>query len=476
MAENISGHSTRLLLFIKRNPSLALFFLLVATIGFSYQPLLYFGLAQGTNLKLSIAHIILVAFAISSIPSIIRRREILLHSKITWLFLTFCLISSVAILWSDNTLRGVFVSAFSWALFGMFIAVQAISEDIQKNGKPILRWFYVGVTIAIAFAWWQLAAEAIGISQKYTLLPTPYLSTLFGYARPTSFLLEPQFLGNFLLIPLFLSLDTLVKKNRGIVAPALLFTFSLATIITTLSRGAYMGVAIGLLIFVIVHWRKYWRRLCLISILSALIATSSFGLLGLAAQANTRDNIDGQEAIYKSINHASLGTITLPHTQKNDEQSTPADSTEAVQTTQRGTDTHSGYVQESTDSRLTMSQEALNLWRESPLSILFGIGMGSFGATLHDKNPTHSISSIVNNQFIKILTELGLVGFAVFILLLFTPLWHAYRKRYWILIVVSISLYTQWLFFSGSFNVPHLWLFIAITTMVATTNLKPIKT
>jgi hypothetical protein len=109
-----------------------------------------------------------------------------------------------------------------------------------------------------------------------------------------------------------------------------------------------------------------------------------------------------------------------------------------------------------------MTKEALAIWSANIQTILFGVGTGGFGAALHDKNPAYTSQSIVNNQYIEVLTELGVVGLLAFISLLLFPMYRLFRLHQWALLAILGALYSQWLFFSGNINVPHLWVILAV--------------
>jgi hypothetical protein len=109
-----------------------------------------------------------------------------------------------------------------------------------------------------------------------------------------------------------------------------------------------------------------------------------------------------------------------------------------------------------------MTKEALAIWATNIQTILFGVGTGGFGAALHDKSPVYASQSIVNNQYIEVLTEMGLVGLLAFTSLLLFPMYKLFKLRQWALLAILGALYSQWLFFSGNINVPHLWVVLAV--------------
>ena len=213
--------------------------------------------------------------------------------------------------------------------------------------------------------------------------------------------------------------------------------------------------------------------------MSLLALIISIGVMASAAHINTRDDLGARSAIIRSVNHVSMGFIdlttilstTTSPTESTPEVIPPGPSVINITETPAG---NPGYVAESTASRLSMIKEALRLWSQTPLTILFGIGIGSFGFTLHDQAPEFSISSIVNNQYIEVLTETGILGLILFLFILGYPVLLLVRKRQWLPVAIIAALSIQWLFFSGYPNVIHIWIVLALVyTYASTATLKP---
>lgn len=460
------------LLFVKNNLTLVTLFLLVVVIGASYRPIVDFGLIQGTNLKLSLAYGAIVLFGTLSIMTILKNYKILLTNFFALMFFSYCLFSTLSIFWSTNTPRAVLMSGLLFVLFWLFISVYTNASLIVKYKKSLTVALYVSASAIAFFSWWQVFGEAFGVSQVYTLLPDPYLSNVFGYARPTGLMLEPQFLGSYLLIPLFISAFNIIYKSNKILSPHLfVFILSLSTIIATLSRGAYIAVVVGFLLLIIITLRSGKNRQRLIRLMLFIIPVLAFSLGGvvLAAEINTRDETNGEQSFVKTVNHASLGVlnIELPDNEEADSSSAKTipklNSSENVKEKDVVATIPAGYVKESTDSRVLMRSEALKLWSQNPISVLFGVGIGGFGKKIHEQNSQeYSINSIVNNQYVEVLTETGLVGFILFICVLGGALYLSIHYKAWPLVILLGAFYAQWFFFSGNINIPHLWLILSV--------------
>ncbi|MBT4039775.1 MAG: O-antigen ligase family protein [Rhodospirillales bacterium] len=91
---------------------------------------------------------------------------------------------------------------------------------------------------------------------------------------------------------------------------------------------------------------------------------------------------------------------------------------------------HSAYLlhspmvsNKSLDHRLTNIQSAISLWRDSPIT---GIGIGGFLA--NSSRLTLNNPSTLHNSALWVLTEMGLVGLALFSGFFLYVTWHLYRR------------------------------------------------
>lgn len=446
------------------------FSILIASLIFSYQPATSFGTLSGFNLKISVTELAVVLFVCASFGIVYRYREAVFKPLGVKLFLGLCSLSTISVLWSANKPRGLFVTGFLWLLLLLFIAIQAwkVKTFITRSLFVTIVWY--STLAACAFAWWQVIGDALGVPPNLTLLPVNYQSILFGFARPTGFALEPQFLGSLLLGPIIAAAYLELRKSSSpIVRVTLIIAF--ATLIATLSRGALVGLAIGLIaLFVFVRSSFITFTKTISFMLAGLVLSVS--LLAFSAQINTRDTINGYTALTRAINQISLGAITLssddqepirpaPTTASNSPQQQTSNNTPVAQPVTTSPP-FTGYVEESTSSRLLMAKEAIGLWQKDIGTVVFGIGAGGFGAQLHRANALYSVGSIVNNQYIEVLVELGAVGLCLFLSLLLFPLWRLFVTKQWLGLSVLVAYYAQWFFFSGNTNIIHVWLAIAL--------------
>ena len=437
---------------------------LVAVLSFSYHPLVSFGSVYGTHLDGSLLYVIVALAAIGSAPIVWKQRNTLKKSKSLLWLIGFTLFSLLSVAWSANPVRGVITAAFS-SLLVLLVCTVAINLPLMRHHQQsIYRLVIAGSTVSVLWALWQVYGDAFGVDSAFTLLTPAYESTVFGAARPTGFALEPQFFASFLLIPFFWLSVRLVSDNLKN-APLHYFGITaLSTILVlSLSRGALFAAALGLILLLVLHHPSLKRWLYLGATVFGGVVVAGV-ITFSAATINQRDSISGYTSLAKSLNHLSLGIISLPPEHRDVKVGTPK-----VTTPPKAT---SGYVTASTDSRLSMSAQAILLWTENPQHFLFGIGNGSFGTTLHAKDNRYPTNSIVNNYYLELVVETGLIGLSLFVAFFVGLLYKLFKARNTLLIVIITSLLVQACFFSGNANIIHLWIIFGLALGVSLSQTK----
>lgn len=447
--------------FVRHLPSSSLFALFPLLI-FSYLPVISLGMAFGVHLDISLLYAALVLVFLVNILVFWKQRSILL-SSLAWkcgaAFLGFIWISC---LYSSNPFRAVVTASFFTLVFGIFSAILIHLPTLLKQKSTIMRLVSYSFVLTILLALWQIIADALYVSPTLSLLPAMYSGDIFGVARPTAFALEPQFLGSLLLAPfIYTAYRCITRTSRSDV---FLFAAVAVILLLTLSRGALVGGAIGLILLLILVRPaiKSAVRLLLTGVAAVVVTLAVIAIIGSVRQ----DSTSGYAATNKVINQLSLGTISLPNEKIDTKNVTIEPSAPPA------TPSQSGYVESSTDSRLSMSAEALQLWNSSPSTLLFGVGIGGFGASLHAKDSAAPESSIVNNFYLELLAETGVVGTILFLCFLGALLYAGTKSKQYILVSLLAAFLLHWCFFSGISNVTHIWVILGL---LAASTVHPLK-
>jgi hypothetical protein len=315
----------------------------------------------------------------------------------------------------------------------------------------------------------QLILVTLGV------LPTSALcsgcsSGVFGFPRVNLTAAEPQFLANSLLTALFVALAFFRK-----VQPRWLSILSLAltsvTISITFSRGAYLAIGIALGAYLLVLATK--RNLGAIKQLTEPIAIITIGfmtgwglLVGSASILYTETPNITYNTTVSALNHLSLGVINIPEI--HEPASVTSDPTPV--TTQPGPVENfdpKGFVEASSGDRLSAASTAIAAWNDTPLTILFGIGMGNLGAYAQQNIMQDLPRDLtVYIFYILVLCELGLVGLALLVSALALPIiwsfgrtpkpWHA------LAFMLTLAFATQFWFFGSYINIMYIPLWTGI--------------
>lgn len=356
-------------------------------------PLERFGSIEIAGLTLRASQVFggitLIAFCGAMLLS---RRIRLRHHPGTLPIILFLLISLLSLTQAENVSRGMLV-----LLFVTFtIAVHFLLPNlVTSRGRltQLIRFLFLTTAVVTLFGLFQFFGDVIGLPTSITGLRDLYTSEVFGFPRVQSTFLEPLYFANFLLIPIGLLLAYLFSSQRPLRALFLFPLLGLAVlnVILTLSRGGYAGLFVTVFVVALFSLRK--------------ILTPSrvfFGVLLILVVGYAFVQIfafTGQQDIF-------LGRFFQQAT---------------------GIFTGASFF----DREATFRQ-AYELFRAHPW---LGVGIGNFGPAI----ATHPLQQpeggwlIVNNEFLEILVETGILGFLFFLaflaVLFFRSLTRILRAR-----------------------------------------------
>lgn len=446
----------------------------------SYYPLITLGQVSGMNLDISLLYV-LILIVVSANSILVAKSFHTLRSSHFWIFfVAYVAYSAISIFWSPNHYRAVITAGFIVLLFLLSTVIGLQLRTISKHRLVIERLCLLSFLMTIGWALWQIIADSLHIPPEFTGLPAMYNGDVFGIARPVAFALEPQFFGSLLLIPLLWSVWNIFFPSKKQLTTLVYYGVTMLSIIfmlLTLSRGAIIASIVGASLLVLFSRPSKILGIKMIGVVfvSSIVALCVFFLIG----SFRKDTISGTETVSRAINQLSFGTLTLNFSNKitpsNYEAATPQDQEKPNPVVKDEPPVDQGYVASSTTSRLTMSQEALRIWRQSFRTMLFGVGVGGFGATLHHQNIQYPVGSIVGNYYIEMLVETGIIGFFLFMLSIGVLIASLYREKNWVLLSIMAACLTQWYFFSGNANVTHIWIVIGCGFGYILHNGRPLK-
>ncbi|MFA6423022.1 MAG: O-antigen ligase family protein [Patescibacteria group bacterium] len=281
---------------------------------------------------------------------------------------------------AENLTRAITVLVFTFFMILISFAVTNLINTklkLQAVTKYLLATsFLVGI-----FGFFQFFGDVIGLPTTITILKDIYTKEVFGFPRIQAFSMEPLFYADFLFIPLCITLILFLKNDKLIFSKKFLlviFSIIFLNMILTLSRGAYLGLCVVAFVVIILQFKNVFSIKNLKYILVVFSITFIGAYLFLART--------GSNSVSVFMKQATLGDLGKS---------------------------------ESTVARLTTFDQSLEAWQNHKI---FGIGPGNFGPYVknYPSDPGVSGWPTVNNEYLEILCEMGVVGLSVFILVIFT--------------------------------------------------------
>ena len=421
-------------------------------IWFAYQPFFRLGQDGTMYFELSITMLYTAILALVGIPAVWYRRREIVKMRSVWVVSLFVAVSALSLLWTVNQTRGLLTIGVTGMLYVIFLAAVAERRRLMKILPLIIRVYLWSTIIMCTLAMVQFFA-GLWITPDITLLCAGCVAEQFGFVRPSVFLIEPQFLGSALLPAVFILIWQIGNRQKAWWAYVALLVV-VTVLILTLSRGALFACSIGVMVLLILSTRNLGRWIVIAGLFIASLV-GALSLQGLAVVMNPAIDETFVGAITKSIHQLSMGVVDIRPTQANPPQTTSAAEEEAKQPN------FDGYVEESTSARTIRTSLALQRWSANIPTILLGAGIGSAGMAMHEVSPNHiGAREIVQNEYIEILLERGLIGLASFIILLIGVL-IVTRKQRWLWSIVA-AIMVQWLFFSGYPNAMHVYIVLIL--------------
>ena len=348
---------------------LALFF----TLPFERIPTFEFA---GFTVKLSyiIATVLLFVFIFSHPLELFKKFQLSLSDKLLGAFWFFSLVSSLIV--SPNIKRSLVILAL-WVF--VFLAYIILSRLLAKSvtREKIFNIILTSSVLVCLFGIFQFIGDSFGLCTSVTGLRFEYTKVILGFPRIQSVALEPLYFANFLLVPFFISIVKYVQNKEILKGYFWISILILVNIILTISRGAFIALGASLFVFMIYllinrYKDNYMNKFIGLIIIIFISATFSFGLI---------NKLNGKQATSNFAEHSVV---------------------ENVQEDGSALD------------RVGTYKLALSYFKSDPV---LGIGTGGFGVLTKNPNGKNGYGT-VNNEYIEILSENGLVGLLLFLALL----------------------------------------------------------
>ncbi|MBR2543001.1 O-antigen ligase family protein [Candidatus Saccharibacteria bacterium] len=417
-----------------------LIYVLPAVLFFSYYPLISFGANETMNFELSLPLIWLVVFDFVAVILIVWERKIKEIFK-NYIYLLLPLFLTLSIFWSENKIRGILTVGIFWLIYFAGFSIYIFRNYLKNKKVKEIFWksFFGSAIMICVWCLVQSLFDVFGVPRENSLMCLGCTYKMFGFPHPNGFAIEPQFMGNLLLAPIFMSIYFSMKNKKYL---WLVFVF-VATLFLTFSRGAIYAFGVALLFMTGYLWvkeKELIRKIIMVWGVAITAFLFTLNAQGIMAQVSpTNDTY--WSGVSKVLNHLSLGIIDVKK----------ANATEEAK--------FDGYVAESTDTRMKISRAALETWRKDFWTMMFGVGIGGAGEAMFKAGVMDSPKEIVQNQYIGLLLETGLIGIFLLILTLILVIKFIVRKCEFLpLATLGVSYGITLVFFSGLPNALQIYL------------------
>lgn len=330
------------------------------------------------------------------------------------LLLVFAAVALISITQTTDKIRSIEVFGFDLFIFIVFIFLtQIISSKavLMRTVWALLATSFVTATFGLfqfITGMFNLSSDITGLAVQYA---KGYSSQFPNIVRIQATGLEPEYWGNFLLIPLGLSLAILLRQlslpkqeqNKKLLVFVIILTFIvLANILLTFSRGTWYA---SIVLFIIIN-SFYWKKLFNLKVISWYVAFTCWLVVVFFGS-----NVIVQKTLPAS-NLAQPKTISIQPTKVTEEEKAPIITTTIITTPVANNQKLATRATDIVDTgRAASVHVALDFFKQHPL---LGIGIGDYGPRL---NPDIKASftkntqyGIVNNEYVEILAETGLLG------------------------------------------------------------------
>ncbi len=381
----------------------------------------------GFTLKISyILGLAILFYALVYLRSFFNKSKFKTSDIILW---SFWLLGIISVLFAQDRKRAI-ITILMWAfVFLIYLVLKnKLSKEIILKIEQIL--IIVSVIIAI-FGLYQFIADSLGVSRNFTFLRERYTRGVLGFPRVQSVALEPLYFANFLLVPIFLLVKNYFLDKRIFSKNFWFLSLILTSFILTVSRGAYLALLIGLILFFIyclLYFKEKISRFygIVISGIFAMALSSIFifGLNGLSSLNNFGDHV----AIQDQTNTVSV------------------------------------------EGRAQGYKIAIEKFQTHPT---FGVGVGNSGllsAPINDRGEVFNYASL-NNIYLEILAETGAAGFIFFICFLAAFAYEIYslvkkssvNQKFEIAAISCgiVAIFIQYNFFSTLYII-YIWAFMSL--------------
>ncbi|MBI2410722.1 MAG: O-antigen ligase family protein [Candidatus Kerfeldbacteria bacterium] len=301
------------------------------------------------------------------------RRFRLPKNPIVWPIIIFLFVNVCGLFNAPNLDRSVLVFCFTIFTIAIGLMIPFLVQNTTQL-QQLLTWYFISLFLVCVFGLYQFVGDLIGLPTALTGLRELYTKEVLGFPRVQSTALEPLYFANYLLAPLSIVISLFIAQVKKCTPLQLLVIAGIGVLnlLLTVARGGY--IAFGISIGLILCYYFFQRQLLSMRTITSALVAFVFGVI----------------IVFRFIGIDTLSENFLGHV----------------------TNIFSGA---SYSERVEMFEVALVAFHTHPI---IGIGPGSFGP--YESGHPYIIPDqgwhIVNNEYLELLAETGVLGFGSMIL------------------------------------------------------------
>ncbi len=461
-----------------------LFVVMPVVMFFSYYPVMRLGGNETMNFELSLPLIYLVVFdVVGTVVAVSSGYCRKLDWMKGWGMLLFPVFVICSVMWSENVLRGALTAGVVGLIVVAVILIVMMRDAIDVRVREwFMKVFWWGALVVSAWCVVQCVLDVMGVAQEYTLMCDGCTYRMFGFPRPDGFAIEPQFMGNLMLAPVLMCIYNMDRKKMALMT---VFAF---TLFLTMSRGAIYAMVVAIIFWGAYRVARGWKAELrqeikrVFSVYGVMIVAFllSLNMQGMLAAVSPTDDTYAT-GVAKVINQLTLGMVDVQG-KSDDDASLSTEDGEMSEVhevdggglpdnrsaeSEKEEAVFDGYVEESTDTRLRLTGDAIRVWREDFKNVMVGVGIGGAGQALYDVGLTPAPKEIVQNEYASLLLETGIVGIILLIVMvLLATRYVAMHEKSGVILSLMVAYGVGFVFFSGIPNAIHTILLPAALLMI----------
>ena len=375
-------------------------------------------------------------------------------NKINWFIIAFLLLSIPSLYFIIDFRRFIITYIGTLLVFGALFLLSNFAQNIYDKIFKLSK-VLVGVSI---FGVYQFVGDMIGLPIYLTGLREQYTKIIFGVPRVHATALEPLYFAGMLFLPIFFMVTLIIFKKDFILfqnvksgnrlnflnSPQFILSFFIIIFLSTISKGGMLSITVSSFVLLFLIFSR-------INLSNFTNYISKILLFGGGSTTLLYIFSNSFQTLLNSLVQNFFATFTFQFA--------------------------------SSVERLEFLRAAFFLL---PQNVLFGLGSGQYGAWVKNTNiinlPASDSFLIVNNVYLEVWLEFGLLSLIAFLFMISYPMSKnfkfLFKEKDWntenniarlVLISALLTYYIQWFTFSPIFIMP-IFILLGLLARLSTEN------